>query len=141
LKEAVVDASVAAKWVVKEAHSAAAARLPGYDALCAPAHWRAEAVNVLWAKVFKGDLTAADATERMQVLNRAPVIDAAISTLMPGAFAISAAQAVTIYDSLYLALAEQRDVEMITADEKLISRLSAEPAVTQRILWVGDLAP
>jgi predicted nucleic acid-binding protein len=73
LKEAVVDASVAVKWVVEEKHSAQATLLLNYDALHAPAHWRAEAANALWAKVFRGDLTAADAEERLLVLNRATV--------------------------------------------------------------------
>jgi len=61
----VVDASVAAKWLVEEDHSAVAALLLDYDARPAPDHWKAEAVNVLWSKVVRGDLTAADAEERM----------------------------------------------------------------------------
>ena len=60
-----VDASVAAKWVVKEDHSAEAARLLDCGARHAPDHWRAEAVNVLWSKVVRGHLTAAAAEERM----------------------------------------------------------------------------
>jgi predicted nucleic acid-binding protein len=57
--------------VVDEEHSAKAAILLGFDACHAPDHWRAEAVNVLWSKVLRGDLTAADAEERMTVLLRA----------------------------------------------------------------------
>ena len=82
MKEVVIDASVAVKWVVAEDYSANAPLLLEYDTVQAPAHWRAEAVNVLRAKVFRGDLTATDAEERMLVLNRAPVVDAAIAGLV-----------------------------------------------------------
>ena len=44
---AVVDASVAVKWVVEEPDSAAAGVLAG-PLLHAPAHWLAKAANVVW---------------------------------------------------------------------------------------------
>jgi predicted nucleic acid-binding protein len=138
--EIVVDASVAVKWVVEEEHSAEAIRLLSSDGLHAPAHWRAEAVNVLWAKVFRGDLTAVDAEERMLVLNRAPIVDAPIAPLMPRAFAIAVAHSVTIYDSLYVALAEQREVEFVSADMRLIRRLSGDSGLAKRMVWVRSLS-
>lgn len=140
MREVVVDASVSAKWVVEEEHSDKAALLLGYDARHAPDHWRAEAVNVLWSKVFKGDLTAADAEERMTVLMRAPVIGMPISGLMPRAFAISVARGVTIYDSLYVALAEKLNIPLITADERLIRLLSDDVSLGKRLVWVGDIS-
>jgi predicted nucleic acid-binding protein len=140
VKEVVVDASVAAKWVVEEAHSASAALLLNHDTLHAPAHWRAEAVNVLWAKVFRGDLTAADAEERMLVLNRAPIVDTAVAGLMPRAFAISVAHSVTIHDSLYVALAEQRDIPLVTADERLVQHLSGDADLGRRMVWIGEIS-
>jgi predicted nucleic acid-binding protein len=140
VRQAVVDASVAVKWVVEEDHSAKATILLAFDACHAPDHWRAEAVNVLWSKVFRGDLTAADAEERMTVLLRAPVIGTPIADLMARAFAISVALTVTIDDSLYVALAEKRDIAMVTADERLIRRLSGDAALAKRMVWVGDLA-
>jgi predicted nucleic acid-binding protein len=139
VKEAVVDASVAAKWVVDEDHSDQAALLLELEACHAPNHWLAEAVNVLWSKVFKGDLTAADAEERATILLRAPVAGAPVPELMPRAFAISVACTVTIYDSLYLALAEKLGIPMVTADERLIARLSGNDALRRRLIWVGDL--
>lgn len=139
MRQAVVDASVAAKWVVEEDHSTKAALLLEFDTRHAPDHWLAEAVNVLWSKVFHGDLTAADADERMTVLLRAPVITAPVVSLMPRAFAISVAHAVTIYDSLYVALAEQLNIPMVTADERLIRRLSGDATLAKRMVWVGDL--
>ena len=139
MKEVVVDASVCAKWVVDEDYSAKATSLLQYDARHAPDHWQAEAVNVLWSKVFRGDLTSSDAEERMLVLLRAPVAGTPISGLMPRAFAISVANAVTIYDLLYLALAEKRNIAFVTADQRLIRRMSGDAAFAERLVWVGDL--
>jgi len=95
---------------------------------------------VLWSKVFKGNLTAADAEERMTVLMRAPVVDTSLSGLMPRAFAIAVAQAITIYDALYVALAEQLNMQMVTADQKLVRRVSADAALAKRMVWIGDLS-
>ena len=140
MRQAVVDASVAAKWVIAEDHSAQAALLLAFDALHAPGHWRAEAVNVLWSKVMQGDLTGEDAEERMSVLLRAPVIDTPIAALMPRAFAIAVALKVTIYDALYVALAEGRGIPLVTADERLIRRVSGDPGLAKRMVWVGDFS-
>jgi predicted nucleic acid-binding protein len=141
MREVVVDASVAAKWVVEERHSSEAARLLNYDALHAPAHWRAEAVNVLWAKVWRGDLTEAEAEERVRTLNGAPIIEASIAPLVPRAFTIAVAHSVTIYDSLYVALAEQLDVALVSADAKLIQCLSSDATPGKRMIWVGNVPP
>lgn len=141
MRAAVVDASVAAKWVVQEPHSAQAALLLEYDARHAPDHWRAEAVNLLWSKVCKGDLTAADVQDRMTTLMRAPVIPTASATLMPRAFALSVARNITIYESLYVSLGEKLDLPVVTADLRLIRRLADDPALARRMVWVGDLAP
>jgi predicted nucleic acid-binding protein len=135
----VVDASVATKWVVAEAHSDKAALLLTYRALHAPDHWQAEAVNVLWSKVFRGELSAADAEERLTVLMRAPVIGTPIAGLLSRAFAISVAHEATIYDTLYVALAEKLDIPMVTADERLIRRLSPDEALRKYVVWVDDL--
>jgi len=140
VREAVVDASVCLKWVVEEDHSRNAALLLQCEARYAPDHWPAEAVNVLWAKVFRGELTVADAEERMIVLLRAPVVGVPVLDLMPRAFAISVARMVTIHDALYVALAEKRDIPLVTADERLIQGMSGDAALRQRMVWVGDLA-
>ncbi len=140
MRAVVVDASVATKWVVEEVHSDEATLLLAYDALHAPDHWQAEAVNVLWAKVFRGDLATADAEQRMTVLMRAPVIGTPIAGLMSRAFAISVARQVTIYDSLYLALAEKLSIPVVTADVRLMRQLEPDAALANRMVWIGNLS-
>ena len=138
MKKVVVDASVAAKWVVAEEHSAGSALLLGCEEIHAPEHWLAEAVNVLWSKVLKGDLERGDAEERMIALMRAPVIGTPIAGLMSRAFAISVEHAVTIYDSLYVALAVERGIPVVTADARLVGRLHATE-LSNSVVWIGDL--
>ncbi len=140
MRRAVVDASVASKWVVEETYSAKAALLLDWDSCHAPDHWLAEAANVLWSKVFRRDLAAADAEERIAALMRAPIVTVPIATLLPRAYAISVAREVPIYDSLYVALAERHDIPLVTADERLIRKLSADPGFAKLMLWVGDLS-
>jgi predicted nucleic acid-binding protein len=139
VKAAVVDASVAAKWVVEEAHSGKAATLLDNTALHAPAHWLAEAVNVLWARSVRGMMTGAQALERAEVLAAAPVASVALTGLVQAAVTQSLACGITLYDSLYVALAIQRGIPLVTADRKLVRTLTQTAVDPRLIVWVGDL--
>ncbi len=68
------------------------------------------------------------------------MIAAPLEGLVPRAFAIGVACGVTIYDALYVALAEKYDIPMVTADAKLIRRMSGDPALARRMVWLGDLS-
>ena len=137
MTSAVVDASVAAKWVLNEAFSEQAALLLGYEALHAPSHWRVEAVNAIWGTVYRGHLASADGRERASSLTLAPVIETDVTLLMADAFDIAVAAGVTIYDALYVALAEAREIPLVTADQRLIRRLQGRPGAL--LQWVGAL--
>lgn len=138
MNEAVVDASAAVKWVLDEPHAAAAARLLDGARLHAPDHWLAEAMNAVWGRVWRGELVAEQGAERIRILLRAPVKGVPLADLAPAAFGIAAAEGVTIYDALYVALAEARSLPLVTGDARLMRRLSG-PRWTGRLRWVGDL--
>lgn len=139
MTEVVVDASVAAMWVLVEPHSDKAATLLGYEKCHAPNHWLAEAVNAVWGRYYRGGISAAQAEAATSLLLSAPVSVTPIAGLMRRALAISLEMSITVYDSLYVALAEQRDIQMVTADQALIRRLATKPEFTRLVLWVGDL--
>ena len=63
MKIAVVDASVAVKWVVDEEDADSAAwLLLNAGTLIAPAHWLAEATNALWTScTLRGELSREEA--------------------------------------------------------------------------------
>lgn len=143
MKQAVVDASVAIKWVVPEAHSDNAACLLAEGThLLAPGHWLAELATALWAKsAIHAVMTRQQAIERTTWIESLAIevvpIDRLIATAMGVAFDLNT----TAYDTLYLALAEQSGAALVTADRKLYEKARASDRFANLIVWVGDLSP
>ena len=141
MRAAVVDASVAAKWVAQEELTKQANALLTGIALCAPAHWQAKAVNVLWGRVHRGEWEAGIAGERASALMRAPVESVDLPGLMDQALRWSIDLRITIYDSLYVALAEARRLPLVTADRKLLAKMRRNPTLAPFAHWLGDVPP
>lgn len=129
MRAAVIDASVATKWVAPEPFSDQAKLLLNGTEMCAPAHWQAEVVNALWSKVHHGEWSASFATERASALMRAPVEAVPLPALIDRALKHSIALRITIYDSLYVALAEMRRIPLVTADGKLLAKMMSDPGL------------
>ena len=111
----IVDANVALKWVVTEEDSEAAAALASRD-LAAPAILLGECANALWAKVRRRELSSAEALERLEALQTVPVELVPLDALAGEALGLAFQLDHPVYDCLYLALALQRDLLLITAD-------------------------
>jgi len=138
VKPIVVDASIAVKWVIAETYSEPAARLLTGTALHAPAHWLAEATNVLWAKAHWGDLTGPQALSRTTALREAPIRPAPLADLILPALEISLALAITEYDSLYIALAQALGGIFVTADERLVRKCVPSVIQPDLVIWIGE---
>jgi predicted nucleic acid-binding protein len=138
----VVDASVAAKWVLAEEHADLALSLlrNGCD-LCAPAHWLAEATNAVWAAAHRGDVDESQARERAAALVIAPVAILPLDRLAAAAMVIALRLAITVYDALYLAAAEAQNAVLITDDRRLLSAARADDRLARRAFWIGDGVP
>ena len=137
----VVDASLAAKWLVEEEDSDKAHALlrswVGRDiARAAPYLMPFEVVNILHRRVVRGELTVDDGTRLIArllgsqlELHQTPNLHARAlelaSLLRQGA----------AYDAHYLALAETLDCELWTADEKFYRAASASVA---NVRWIGE---
>lgn len=118
----VIDASVAAKWVVLEVGSDTAADILRSGApLHAPEQCLAEIANVLWKRARRGDITAMEAAEAMRHAADLPVDLHAHATLVAPALLIAMEANITVYDALYVALARSLDAELITADKRLVA--------------------
>ena len=131
---------MAVKWVVAEDDSDAALRLlQGGVALSAPAHWLAEAALGLWAACRRGELTELEACERVAVLAAAPVATEPLEHLATAAMVLSLRLGLTIYDTLYLALAEREDTTLITADRRLFETARRDRQSRTRLSWIGDI--
>lgn len=131
----VVDASVALKWVLSEPGSDAALALRNEE-LIAPVLWVAEAANALWRSVRVGQLTIDDATEALSELFDAPVASVAMEPHLPRALELAASLAHPIYDCIYLALALQHGVQVVTADRRFAA-VASRPELAGRVRLLG----
>jgi predicted nucleic acid-binding protein len=114
----IVDASVAVKWVVEEDFSDAARLLAG-ETLFAPDLLHIECANILWKKALKGDLTHSQAARVLKELRTSPVTTVASGPLLESAFGMAEELRHPVYDCVYLALAAERKMPLITADQRL----------------------
>jgi len=78
-----------------------------------------ECANILWRKVRIGGLSRRDAINRFDNLQMAPVTLTAGRRLLGPALDLALELQHPVYDCLYLALAVERDIPLVTADEKL----------------------
>lgn len=124
----IIDASVALKWFMQEPGSDVARRiLDGDDPLSAPDLIVVETCNGAWKAVRRQLMTAVQADSMARQLSRL------FDTLHPAEGLASLAMQIArdldhpVYDCFYLALAEQREATMVTADRRLITRVRGTP--------------
>jgi predicted nucleic acid-binding protein len=132
----VVDASVAFKLFVQEPDSGQArALLASGRPWVAPDLVLVEVANAAWRQQRRGEMATAQLEE---VTSSLPQIYAELVPL-DGLFAASLrlAQAIDhpVYDCCYVALAQQRALDLVTADARLATRLrdARVPVVVQRL--------
>lgn len=120
----VVDASIAAKWLVEEEGSETALALQTEDML-APALLRIEIANLLRTLTGKRVVSAADAFELFRFFQSAPVtIVDHDDELERRALEIALEMGHPIYDCVYLALAERTGRVLVTADQRFLRALA-----------------
>jgi predicted nucleic acid-binding protein len=122
----VVDSSVAFKWVVAEIEHEKAERLReayrnGVHELLAADIFPAEVANAL-LMAERGGRISDHAPLLFDVLTTCPRLHPTLP-LLPRVSAIVSLAKVTIYDALYVALAEREGCEFVTADARLVRNL------------------
>jgi predicted nucleic acid-binding protein len=133
----VVDASVAVKWFLDEpGDREARALVERSEALIAPELIVAEVLNAISKRLLAGD---ADIRQGPRVAAVLPKVLAQIRSLGPLAartLEIAAELRHPAYDCFYLALAEERQAKLVTADRRLLGRLAGTPWQDDAIsLW------
>jgi predicted nucleic acid-binding protein len=140
LNRLVVDASIAVKWYLPEAHADHAARLcRGDTALEAPDLLYAEVGNALWKRVRRKELRREQADEILSALGQAPLEIFPCRLLAPAALEIAGGTGLTVYDCLYLATAMLTGSRLVTADRRLFERARDAPLLMDRVLWIEEL--
>jgi len=141
VKICVVDASVAAKWLLPVAGEGLldqANRLAALHArrelqLLAPDLIEAEIGNVLWKAVRRNRISRTDAGNSLRNFAALAIQVIPTSDLLDQALQIAVDCDRSFYDSLYIALALSTKTELITADERLVNALGSRFPVR----WLG----
>ena len=132
----VVDASVALKWVIPEQGSEAAAELHAFE-LTAPSIWLAEAANVLWRHVLRGELEPSRAERLFAELTMAPVTTTPLEEDLPAALRLTNELRHPIYDCLYLAAALRIATHVVTADRRFVHACSKNEKLSRHVKLLG----
>jgi predicted nucleic acid-binding protein len=139
----VVDASVAAKWILPASGETltqeALALLKGYVAgevrFIVPDLFWAEFANILWKAERQGRIGAASAEGALRAVRERNFPTVSSHALLEEAFAIATAFDRAVCDVLYVALAVNSKSQLVTADERLANALAAHLPVK----WLGSL--
>ena len=132
----VIDASVAVKWFLPELHAVAARKLLSEKGhLLAPDLIWSEVANVLWKKVQRGELTAEVARGIVREFQHFPLETPSSKGFLEAAWDIAERFRMTVYDSLYVALAVNRGCALVTADRKLYDAFTHGP-LSASLMWV-----
>ena len=137
----VVDASVAVKWLVYEESSdlaVAFARSNNY--FVAPRMIMTEVANALARKAIQGVISSEDA--KQQFLKLPYFFDEIVSVddLIANALHNACQFRHPIYDLIYLEAARRRGIQLVTADQRLLSKL-ANTDLASCIIMLSDWRP
>lgn len=123
----IVDASVAFKWIAPEDDSDLASDLILKHELFAPNFLLIEVANGLWKKAIRHQLDpeVSFAPELDRLDSLVNLLDE--TTIVGRALEIGRNIPHSIYDCLYLAMAEAREEVVVTADAKLVGKLHGGP--------------
>jgi len=137
----VVDANVAAKWLLpaagegllEQANHLVALHVRREVHLLAPDLIEAEIGNVLWKAVRRNRISQAEAENSLRHFTALAIQVVPASDLLGQALQIAMACDRSFYDCLYVALALTTETELITADERLVNALGSRFPVR----WLG----
>lgn len=139
----VIDASVAIKWYIPEPLSETADHyLQLYKEnraiLLAPDLITIEVGNALWKKTRSKEITSDDARSILHTFTVfCPLRLMPPSELISSALDLAMALGLTLYDSLYLALAIAANAKLVTADSEIVKLAERSPFFQQIVLLQG----
>lgn len=147
-RELVLDTSVAVKFhVPEEQHEEANALRTAFEEgrveLLAPGTILPEAFNAFWQLHRRGELSGEEVSEGWDLISNLPLSLYAPEDLMPRAVEIAFETGAIVYDALFLALAEDAETTMVTADGKLLKTLEGTPHLhlASPLADIGSLVP
>jgi predicted nucleic acid-binding protein len=135
----VVDASVGLKWYLNETHAAVARLLlNGEEQLSVPHLFFTEIGNALWKRWRRREISAEVVVATVEAIETVRLTVWADRELLWDAVAIALRRGCSVYDSLYLTLADKIDGRFVTADRRLVNTLAGTDGA-RRVVWIEDL--
>jgi predicted nucleic acid-binding protein len=139
----VLDASVAAKWVLppagetltEEALGLLRRYIQGQISFVVPDLFWAEFGNILWKAVRQRRIPKRAADAAIAALQDRNLPTVPSLELLDEAFTLATSFDRTVYDGLYVALALRAKAQLVTADERLAHALAAHLPVK----WLGSV--
>ncbi|HLQ24760.1 MAG TPA: type II toxin-antitoxin system VapC family toxin [Acidiferrobacterales bacterium] len=137
-----IDASVAVKIFVPEVFSAEAQEIftrfgSENDAeLIVPDFFFIECANVFWKWVQRSAYPSKGAKEHLRDLTSLDLTIIPAQVLADDALEIALKHQITAYDACYLAAAAQLQLPLLTADEKLATKVAKG---SYQVQWLGDM--
>lgn len=130
----VVDCSVAAKWVLPEPDRDRAVRLleqweSGKVTLIAPDLLLAEFASLLAKRIRRKQISAAQARQAFQLMRRCSPRLYETRPRLATALDISIEYHLSLWDSIYVAVASEFDCHFLTADKRLFRGGLRHPAI------------
>jgi len=141
----VVDASVAAKWLLEDEEYADIAALllrhfaAGRTELVAPGHIRYEVASAV-AVAARGKPPRINPEKGQRSVERFLALGLRIEdddALILEAYPLVYQYDCALYDAIYLALAQRLALPLLTADRRLYQRIRHFP----NVLWIGNYSP
>lgn len=135
----VADGSLVVKWVVAEEDSDKAKVVGLGRTLLAPDLLLVECANILWRHQRRGEIGQDTAMAALTVLQAGPFTWTRDSELVGDACRLSTELNHPVYDCLYLALARQTGVPVVTADLRFAGIVQRFPAFSGSVLALNAL--
>ena len=136
----VIDASAALKCVFDEAGSDEARRIVVEQTLFAPAFIDIEAANALRRRTARRELSADEALQTLAGFRHLPIRRVPDEGLVALALRLGVELGHPVYDCLYLALALETGVDLVTADERF-SRVMVAGGHSDRLRFLASGHP
>ena len=125
----VIDTGALVKYVLPEQHSPVTEKLValhrvGTINLIAPEYILVESANVLWKRLERHNILLEDAVESLRAIRDLGVRLVSNAELLDDALTLAADSGITVYDSLFCALAARENAQLITSDSPLVRRMT-----------------
>jgi predicted nucleic acid-binding protein len=135
----VADSGVVVKWFVPEPLAIEAGRIytdfqQGTLTILAPDLLYAEVGNIVWKKHVLQGMPAASAEDVLKAVFPLPFVVTPSRDLYADAYRLAVTYKRTVYDALYLALAQREQCPFVTADQRLANAVSGH---LTNVVWLG----